>query len=61
MHPLGLFPAEKRDDPMWCNRVSHVKDVWTMYPDLVGRITIQVHERTVPPIGPVERRYGTSC
>jgi hypothetical protein len=28
MHPLGLFPAEKRDDPMWCNRVSHVKDVW---------------------------------
>jgi hypothetical protein len=27
MHPLGLFHAEKRDDPMWCNRVSHVKDV----------------------------------
>jgi hypothetical protein len=27
MHPLGLFPAEKKDDPMWCNRVSHVKDV----------------------------------
>jgi hypothetical protein len=41
MHPLGLFPAEKRDDPMWCNRVSHVKDVWAMYPDLVGRITVQ--------------------
>jgi hypothetical protein len=40
MHPLGLFPAEKRDDPMWCNRVSHVKDVWAMYPDLVGRITV---------------------
>jgi hypothetical protein len=35
MHPLGLFPAEKKDDPMWCNRVSHVKDVWAMYPDLV--------------------------
>jgi hypothetical protein len=41
MHPLGLFPTEKRDDPMWCNRVSHVKDMWAMYPDLVGRITIQ--------------------
>ena len=40
MHPLGLFPAEKRDNPMWCNRVSHVKDVWAMYPDLVGRITV---------------------
>jgi hypothetical protein len=41
MHPLGLFPAEKRDGPMWSNRVSHVKDVWAMYPDLVGRITVQ--------------------
>jgi hypothetical protein len=26
---------------MWCNRVSHVKDVWAMYPKLVGRITVQ--------------------
>jgi uncharacterized coiled-coil protein SlyX len=41
MHPLGLFPTKKRDDPMWCNHVSHVKDVWAMYPDLVGRITVQ--------------------
>jgi hypothetical protein len=24
-----------------CNRVSHVNDVWAMYPDLVGRITVQ--------------------
>jgi hypothetical protein len=39
MHPLGLFPAEKKDDPMWCNRVSHVKDMWAMYPDLVGVIS----------------------
>jgi chromosome segregation ATPase len=38
---LGLFPAEKKDDPMWCNHVSHVKDVWAMYPDLVGRVTVQ--------------------
>jgi hypothetical protein len=41
MHPLGLFPTEKRDDPMWCNHVSHVKDVWAMHPDQVGRITVQ--------------------
>jgi TolA-binding protein len=41
MHPLGLFLAEKRDDPMWCNRVSHVKDVWAMHPNQVGRITVQ--------------------
>jgi hypothetical protein len=41
MHPLGLFPAKKRDDLMWCNRVSHVKDVWAMHPDQVRRITIQ--------------------
>jgi hypothetical protein len=41
MHPLGLLPTEKMDDPMWCNCVSHVKDVWAMYPDLVGRVTVQ--------------------
>jgi uncharacterized coiled-coil protein SlyX len=44
MHPLGLFPAEKKDDPMWCNRLSDVKDVkdvWAMYPDLVGRVIVQ--------------------
>jgi hypothetical protein len=41
MHPLGLFPAEKTDDPMWCNSVNHVKDVWAMHSDQVGRITVQ--------------------
>jgi hypothetical protein len=41
MHPLGLFPTEKRDDLMWCNRVNHVKDVWAMHPDQVGKITVQ--------------------
>jgi myosin heavy subunit len=41
MHPRRLFHAEKRDDPMWCNRVSHVKDVWAMHPNQVGRITVQ--------------------
>jgi hypothetical protein len=41
MHPLGLFPTKKRNDLMWCNRVSHVKDGWAMHPDQVGRITVQ--------------------
>jgi hypothetical protein len=41
MHPLGLFPAEKRDDPMWCDRVRHAKDVRAMHLDHVGRITVQ--------------------
>jgi hypothetical protein len=26
---------------MWYNRVSHLKDMWAMYPDLVGSITVQ--------------------
>jgi TolA-binding protein len=26
---------------MWGNIVSHVKDVWAMHPDQVGRITVQ--------------------
>jgi hypothetical protein len=41
MHPLGLFPADKRDDPMWCDRVRHAKDVWAMHPNQVERITVQ--------------------
>jgi hypothetical protein len=40
MHLLGLFPDENRDDPMWCDRVRHAKDVWAMHPDQVRRITI---------------------
>jgi hypothetical protein len=26
MHSLGLFPAEERDDSMWCDRVCHVAE-----------------------------------
>jgi hypothetical protein len=40
-HPIGLFPAEQRDDPMWCNRVKYAKDVWALHPELVGRVTVQ--------------------
>jgi hypothetical protein len=31
-HPIGLFPAEKEDDPMWKDRVEHTKDIWALYP-----------------------------
>jgi TolA-binding protein len=41
MHPRGLFPTVRRDDSMWCNRVGHMKDVWAMHPNQVGRITVQ--------------------
>jgi hypothetical protein len=30
-HPIGLFPAEKEDDPMWKDWVEHAKDVWALY------------------------------
>jgi hypothetical protein len=30
-HPIGLFPAEKEDDPMWKDRVEHAKDIWAIY------------------------------
>jgi hypothetical protein len=26
-HLIGLFPAEKEDDPMWKHRVEHAKDI----------------------------------
>jgi hypothetical protein len=40
MHPLGLFPAEKMDDLMWCDRVATPR-MCGMHTDLVGRIIIQ--------------------
>jgi hypothetical protein len=30
-HPIGLFPMEKEDDPMWKDRVEHANDVWALY------------------------------
>jgi hypothetical protein len=29
-HPIGLFPAEREDDPMWKDRVEHAKDIWAI-------------------------------
>jgi signal recognition particle GTPase len=39
-HPIGLFPAEKGDDPMWKARVEHAKDVWALYPGHTAHLTV---------------------
>jgi hypothetical protein len=31
-HPIGLFPAEKEDDPMGKDLVDLAKDMWSLYP-----------------------------
>jgi hypothetical protein len=40
-HPIGLFPAEKEDDPMRMDRVDHAKDVWVIYPGATVRLTVR--------------------
>jgi hypothetical protein len=40
-HPIGLFPAEKEDDPMWKDRVEHAKHVWALYPRHTAHLTIR--------------------
>jgi hypothetical protein len=40
-HPIGLFPAEKEDDPMWMDRVEHAKDVWALYPGQTAHLTVR--------------------
>jgi hypothetical protein len=40
-HPIGLFPAEKEDDPMWKDRVEHAKDVWALYPGQTTHLTVR--------------------
>lgn len=27
IHLVGLFPAERNDDPVWLNRLDHMEDV----------------------------------
>jgi uncharacterized coiled-coil protein SlyX len=39
-HPIGLFPAEKEDDPMWKDRVEHAKDVWALYPGQTAHLMV---------------------
>ena len=40
-HPIGLFPTEKEDDPMWKDRVEHTKDVWALYPRHTAHLTVR--------------------
>jgi hypothetical protein len=39
-HPIGLFPVEKEDDPMWKDRVEHAKDIWAIYPGQTAHLTV---------------------
>lgn len=41
MHPLGLFLADQKDDPMWHDRVIQAKNVWALHPDQAPRVTVQ--------------------
>jgi uncharacterized coiled-coil protein SlyX len=40
-HPIGLFPAEKEDDPMWKDQVEHAKDVWALYPGRTAQLPVR--------------------
>jgi uncharacterized coiled-coil protein SlyX len=40
-HPIGLFPTEKEDDPMWKDRVAHAKDVWALYPRQTAHLMVR--------------------
>jgi hypothetical protein len=40
-HPIGLFPAEKEEDPMWKDRVEHAKDVWALYPGHTAHLPVR--------------------
>jgi uncharacterized coiled-coil protein SlyX len=40
-HPIGLFPAEKEDDPMWKDRVEHAKDIWAIYPGQTAHLMVR--------------------
>jgi hypothetical protein len=39
--PIGLFPMEKEDDPMWKDRVEHAKDVWSLYPGHTAHLEVR--------------------
>jgi hypothetical protein len=40
-HPIGLFLAEKEDDPMRRDRVEHAKDIWAIYPGQTAHLTVR--------------------
>jgi hypothetical protein len=40
-HPIGLFLAEREDDPMWKDRVEYAKDVWALYPGQTAHLIVR--------------------
>jgi hypothetical protein len=40
-HPIGLFPVEKEDNPMWKDRVEHAKDIWAIYLGQTAHLTVR--------------------
>jgi hypothetical protein len=30
IHPMGLFPTERHDDPMWLDRLDHPEDLCSL-------------------------------
>jgi uncharacterized coiled-coil protein SlyX len=40
-HPIGMFPIEKEDNPMWKDRVEHAKDVWALYSGQTAHLTVR--------------------
>jgi uncharacterized coiled-coil protein SlyX len=40
-HPIGLFPAEREDDPMWKDRVEHAKDIWAIYLGQTAHLSVR--------------------
>jgi hypothetical protein len=57
-HPIGLFPPEKEDDPMWKDRVEHAKDIWAIYPGQTAHLTVLSAFR---PRGSLDRRVNCRC
>lgn len=41
LHPLGLFPAKRKDDPMRRDMVRNAKDVWALHPNQAPRVMAQ--------------------
>jgi hypothetical protein len=39
-HPIGLFLAEKEDDPVWKDWVDHATNVWAIYPRPTTQLTV---------------------
>jgi hypothetical protein len=54
-HPIGLFPTEKEDDPMWKDRVEHAKECMGSLPRADCSLDGAMHEYPVPPASGARR------